>query len=113
MFTEVATAGQGADKAEWIRTGFLSAIPTLFPKVVAVIWWERDDQTDWRISSSKASEAAWRAVVNSPLYGGHGSADAAPSQERRTSIRFAPFRRVWSAPVRISRARLFDLESAR
>jgi hypothetical protein len=70
MFTETASAEGGGSKAAWIIQGFLHDIPTLFPRVMAIIWWQRVDQADWRVNSSTASQAAWRQVVASPLYGG-------------------------------------------
>jgi mannan endo-1,4-beta-mannosidase len=72
MFTETASTELGGDKAEWITQGFLHDIPTLFPRVVAVIWWQRIDTTNWEVNSTPESAAAWRAVAMSPYYGGPG-----------------------------------------
>jgi Glycosyl hydrolase family 26 len=70
MIAETASAGAGGDKAAWMRQAFLHDVPVLFPRINAVIWWDRDDGVDWRVNSSPASLTAWRAVVSSPLYSG-------------------------------------------
>jgi hypothetical protein len=70
MIGETASSEVGGSKAAWIRHAFLDVIPKLFPRVAAVIWWDRVDQADWRVNSSPASLQAWRSVVASPLYGG-------------------------------------------
>jgi mannan endo-1,4-beta-mannosidase len=87
MFTETASTGPGANKAAWITQGFLTTIPQLFPRVVEVTWWQRIDQTDWRVNSSPVSEAAWRAVVADPYYGGTGVAATAASSRHVRAAR--------------------------
>jgi beta-mannanase len=75
IIAETSSHEAGGSKAEWIRTGFLSTIPEKFPKVVAVVWFNRDftasGQRDWRIGTSAASTAAWKDISNSALYGGN------------------------------------------
>jgi hypothetical protein len=87
MFTETASSNAGGNKAQWIKQGLLDTIPKLFPRVIEVTWWQRVDETDWRINSSPAVEAAWRAVVADPYYGGEGdvatSASAADTPVNR------------------------------
>jgi len=93
MFTETASTDLDGNKAAWITQGFLTTIPKLFPRVVEVTWWQRVDQTDWRVNSSAASQAAWRAVVANPYYGGPGPVKSAAStrhvghHSRRTRVR--------------------------
>lgn len=70
MITETSSSEIGGDKARWIRNGFLRTIPRQFPRVSAVIWFDRVQEEDWRIDSSNASLAAYRSVVASTLYGG-------------------------------------------
>ena len=70
MIAETASAEIGGDKAAWIRSSFLSELPVRMPKVRAVIWFDENKETDWRVDSSPASLAAWRDVVASPLYSG-------------------------------------------
>ena len=70
MITETSSSEAGGSKADWITTGFLRAIPQLFPRVTAVIWFNKVQEDDWRIDSSSASLAAFRQVAASDLYGG-------------------------------------------
>jgi hypothetical protein len=72
IVAETASLEQGGDKATWITQAFLHDIPDLYPRVVAVVWWDQVDQTNWMVTSSPATLAAWQAVVASPLYGGDG-----------------------------------------
>jgi beta-mannanase len=65
---ETASADAGGNKATWIKTAFTTTIPVTFPRVVAVVWFDRVKETDWRVNSSPASLAAWRHVVASPTY---------------------------------------------
>lgn len=68
MIAETASADAGGDKAAWIRQSFLTDIPTSFTRIVAVAWFERTKETDWQVNSTAASLAAWREVVDSPIY---------------------------------------------
>ena len=70
MIAETASTEVGGNKAAWITDGFLSDIPTRLPRVKAVIWFDKNKETDWRVDSSAASLAAFQQVVASPLYGG-------------------------------------------
>jgi Glycosyl hydrolase family 26 len=70
MITETSSSEIGGSKAAWIREGFLKTIPQQFPRVAAVIWFDRNQEEDWRIDSSQSSLAAYREVVASTLYGG-------------------------------------------
>ncbi len=81
MIAETAAPEQGGDKAAWIREGLLNAIPTRMPRVRALVWFDRDKETDWRVNSSPASLDAFRAVASSARYGGRAAAlwdDAVP-----------------------------------
>lgn len=70
MITETASSEAGGDKAAWIRRGFLESMPTKFPRVVAVTWFDKDKEIDWRIDSSPASLEAYKKVAVSPEYQG-------------------------------------------
>jgi hypothetical protein len=70
MITEIGSAEIGGDKAAWIETGFLDEIPRLFPRISAVVWFNVQKEADWRVDSSPAALAAFRAVAASSLYGG-------------------------------------------
>ena len=65
MITETASTELGGDKAAWIRQGLLNDIPSKFPRVHAVIWFNENKETDWRVNSSPQSLAAYREVAAS------------------------------------------------
>lgn len=54
---EVASAESGGDKAEWVREMFAT---TRFPRLEAVVWFNEDKETDWRIHSSDSVLMAFR-----------------------------------------------------
>jgi hypothetical protein len=71
LIAETASGeGRTADsKASWIRRSFLRTLPQRYPRIRAVIWFDRaSKEKDWRLQSSPASLGAWRQVVASPLY---------------------------------------------
>lgn len=70
MIAETASTGTGEDKAAWITQGLLHAVPADLPAVRAVVWFDRQKETDWKVDSSPASLAAFRQVVSSALYQG-------------------------------------------
>lgn len=70
MIAETASTELGGDKAAWISAAFAHAIPTEFPLVRAVVWFDADKETDWRIDSSEAALAAYRLVAADPAYRG-------------------------------------------
>jgi hypothetical protein len=77
IITEVSASEVGGDKAAWIREGFLQTIPQRLTRVNAVVWFDRDQEENWRIDSSPSSLAAYREVVSSSIYGGPNPAPAA------------------------------------
>jgi beta-mannanase len=70
IFTETASSEIGGDKAAWIRRGFLNEVPQHYPRVSAVIWFDVQKESDWRVDSSQPSLEAFREVAASSLYGG-------------------------------------------
>ena len=54
---EVASTEYGGDKAEWINAMLSN---TAFPRINAVIWFNENKETDWRIESSRQSLSAFR-----------------------------------------------------
>jgi Glycosyl hydrolase family 26 len=81
IITEVSSSEVGGDKAAWIREGFLKTIPQSFPRVNAVVWFDRNQEENWRIDSSASSLTAYREVVASSIYGGPNPAPTAASTE--------------------------------
>lgn len=67
MIGEMASAEVGGDKPAWIA----QMVPTLkanYPLIKGLIWFDVNKETDWRISSSPASEAAFKTMVNDPYF---------------------------------------------
>jgi hypothetical protein len=75
MISEVASVENpfsGQSKADWILQGFLTDIPQAFPRVKAVLWFNRTGtlgQT-FTVDSSPPSLQAFRQVAANPLYSG-------------------------------------------
>jgi beta-mannanase len=70
MIAETASTEMGGDKAAWIRSAFLSELPASFPRIRAVVWWDKAKETNWQFDSSSASQNAFRTVATSPGYTG-------------------------------------------
>ncbi len=70
MIAETASAETGGDKATWILQGLLTDMPIRFPRIRAVVWFNVDKETDWRVTSSPASLTAFRQVAAAPMYRG-------------------------------------------
>ncbi len=77
IICETSSSDAGGDKAQWIRNGLLKTIPQDFPRVRAVMWFDRSMEQDWRVNSSQASLEAFRSVVSSSVYGGPDPAPTA------------------------------------
>ncbi len=71
MIGETASSELGGDKAAWITHGLLTDVPKRFPRLRAIIWFDENKETDWRINSSSTALAAFIAVAKSPTYRGH------------------------------------------
>jgi beta-mannanase len=69
MIAETASTESGGDKAAWIRA-IPRALKAHMPQVHALVWFDREKETDWQIDSSPDSEAAFRTLVRSPLLSG-------------------------------------------
>jgi hypothetical protein len=76
IITETSSSEAGGDKAAWIREGFLSTIPQEFPRVAAVVWFNKSQEGDWRIDSSTGALEAFREVANCSVYGGPNTCSA-------------------------------------
>jgi mannan endo-1,4-beta-mannosidase len=58
---EIASTEHGGDKATWINDMLDS---TAFPRINAVVWFNENKETDWRIESSQQSLSAFREWFN-------------------------------------------------
>ncbi len=67
LIGEMASAEAGGDKAQWIA----DIIPTLkasYPLFKGLVWFDVNKETDWRIASSPATLAAFKAMANDPYF---------------------------------------------
>ncbi len=64
MVSETASTEVGGNKAQWI-TDMFSELPS-FPRIASVTWFNINKETDWRVESSAASLAAFKAAVALP-----------------------------------------------
>ena len=62
FITEFSSAEIGGNKAAWITETF-NTIRTKYPRIKLVSWFGENKETDWRINSSAASLAAFRAAL--------------------------------------------------
>ncbi len=68
MITETASTELGGDKAAWINA--IASELSSFPRLRALIWFDRNKETDWRVDSSVAAGDAFRSLAASPLLSG-------------------------------------------
>lgn len=62
VYASVGSSEAGGDKAFWIEAMFESVRTD--PNSVALIWFDHDKETDWRVESSEASLDAFRAGID-------------------------------------------------
>jgi mannan endo-1,4-beta-mannosidase len=86
MIGEVGCSEVGGDKAAWISDAFLEDLPTKYPQIRAVSWFNKvatgldtispgvveptTAAVDWRVTSSPATLKAFTDAVNLPYYQG-------------------------------------------
>lgn len=66
LIAETASTEHGGDKAVWIRDAF-EQIP-LLERVNAVVWFNLDKETDWRVESTDASAQSFRKAVAKDIF---------------------------------------------
>lgn len=66
MIAETASTELGGNKAAWILS--MGSVLKQLTHVRALVWFDRDKETDWRIDSSPAALAAFHTVVTSGLF---------------------------------------------
>lgn len=62
IIAETSSAEAGGSKAAWISDAF-SKIASDYPKISAVIWFNEAGEADWRVESSPAALAAYKAAL--------------------------------------------------
>ena len=63
---ETASAELGGDKGQWVVDMFADSVQ--FPRLDAIVWFNEDKETDWRINSSAETLASFQGVM--PQLGG-------------------------------------------
>ena len=69
MITETSSTEVGGSKADWIA-GIPQALTLKMPRIRALIWFDVDKESDWSVSSSKSSLAAFRHIVTTGALSG-------------------------------------------
>ena len=77
--TEVASAEAGGAKGAWIREMLGTRT---FPRLRAIVWFNEDKETDWRLESSQASLEAFRSWFAAGVPVVAGLAAEAPTPHR-------------------------------
>lgn len=70
-FASVEAGDGGAMKATWIKNALTTAIPTQFPQIKAIVWfnWNAGNAAlTWPVASSVAAKNAFAAAIANPLY---------------------------------------------
>jgi mannan endo-1,4-beta-mannosidase len=76
---ETASTEYGGSKAGWI-TDMLSKIPTEYPKIRGMLWFERyDNNMDWPIETSSTATSAFATGIQNPAYATNTFANLSPS----------------------------------
>jgi hypothetical protein len=67
IISEMASAEVGGNKAAWIND-FHTQMETNFTGIKAVVWFDINKETDWRIDSSAPTLAAYKALALDPYF---------------------------------------------
>jgi hypothetical protein len=67
IIPETASAEVGGDKAAWIRD-MHERLKTDFTAIKALVWFDIDKETDWRVASSPATLEAYKAMAHDPYF---------------------------------------------
>jgi endoglucanase len=97
MIAEMASAEQGGSKADWITDAYSAQIPNNFGRIKAVIWFNEDKETDWRIESSPPAQNAFATAFQDNFYARNQYASLSespiptPSRIEEWSCLYLPF----------------------
>jgi hypothetical protein len=68
MISEIGSTEYGGSKAAWIQDA-LAKIPTSYPKIRGLLWFEQfDDGMDWPIETSASASSAFASGIQNPAY---------------------------------------------
>jgi hypothetical protein len=68
MIAEWGSTEQGGDKGAWLRSALATEIPTTFPRIKAVLYFNQNYQEDWRIESSENARRGFADGAASSVY---------------------------------------------
>ena len=68
MVAETASAEVGGNKSAWIADAFTTQLTQAFSDVKAVIWFDENKETDWRIESSSTAMYTFVKAISSNRY---------------------------------------------
>jgi hypothetical protein len=79
MIAETGSSEWGGSKAAWITDALGTQLPTAFPRVKALVWFDWNaDGHDWVIESSATSQAAFANGISAPMYAANEFANLPP-----------------------------------
>jgi endoglucanase len=67
IIPETASAEIGGDKAAWIRD-MTEKMKTQFTAIKALVWFDIDKETDWRVASSPDTLEAYKEMAHDPYF---------------------------------------------
>ncbi len=87
-FATVELGDGGAAKAAWISSTLTTEIPQNYPKIKAIVYFNWDDNQGipWPIETSAASQNAFAAAINSPIYVGNTLANLGSTGNPRDTV---------------------------
>lgn len=62
IITETSSSEIGGSKAQWITNTF-NMLPSRFPRIKVITWFNIQKETDWRVQSSYSSRLAYRQAM--------------------------------------------------
>lgn len=68
MVAETASTESGGDKGTWLEEAFTKQIPSKFPLVKALVWFNINKETSWDLSSSESSKLQFKKAANSGIF---------------------------------------------
>ncbi len=71
---ETASTEHGGDKGDWVQDMFASS--SQFPQLEAIVWFDENKETDWRIDSSASALASFQQLL--PSLGGELASAGTP-----------------------------------
>jgi beta-mannanase len=68
MIAETSSTEVGGSKAAWITDVLVKQIPVNFPNIKALVWFNVNKESDWRVESSLAAQNAFAKGIGLSVY---------------------------------------------